>query len=94
MTGARKEDVIVLEKVLCIHNLVKFWKENQEITKSLINSGNEINAMTLAFAKQLGLQIRLTNFGAQKIDGLSLKTFGIIIARFQIEDKFGKARFF
>ena len=31
---------------------------------------------------------------AQKIDGIAFKTFGIVIADFQIKDKIGKPRFF
>ena len=50
--------------------------------------------MTLAYAKQLGFQVRKTDVGAQKIDGLLLRTFGMVIAGFQVEDKLGKARFF
>ena len=50
--------------------------------------------MTLAYAKQLGLQTRKTDIRAQKIDGSSLRTFGIVIAGFQIEDKLSRAQFF
>ena len=50
--------------------------------------------MTLAYAKQLGLRTRKTDVGAQKIDGSSLDTFGMVIAGFQVIDKFGKGRFF
>ena len=50
--------------------------------------------MTPAYAKQLGLQVWKTAVGAQKIDGSSLRTFVMVIAGFQVEDKLGKARFF
>ena len=43
---------------------------------------------------KLGLKIRKTNIGAQKIDGSALETFGMIIADFQVEDKASKPRFF
>ena len=49
--------------------------------------------MTLAYTKQLGLQVRKTDVGAQKIDGLLLRTFGMVIAGFQVEDKLGRAWF-
>ena len=42
--------------------------------------------MTPAYAKQLGLQVRKTNIEAQKIDGSLLRTFGIVIADFQVEN--------
>ena len=50
--------------------------------------------MNLNYAWKLGLKIRKTNVGAQKIDGSALETFGMIIADFQIEDKISKPRFF
>ena len=50
--------------------------------------------MSPAYAKRLGLKTRKTNVGAQKIDGSTLETFGIVIANFQVEDKGGKPRFF
>ena len=46
------------------------------------------------FARKLGLHIRKTSVGAQKIDGSILETFGIVIANFQVEDKADKPRFF
>ena len=33
-------------------------------------------------------------FGAQKIDESAIETFGMVIANFEIEDKYGKPRFF
>ena len=50
--------------------------------------------MTPAFAAKLGLSIRPTGIGAQKIDGSALKTYGMVIAGFSIQDKTGKIRFF
>ena len=46
------------------------------------------------YARKLGLKIRKTNIGAQKIDGSALETFGIVIADFQVEDKANRPRFF
>ena len=50
--------------------------------------------MTSAYASKLGLQVRHTDVGAQKIDGSTLQTFGMILANFQVEDKLGRTRFF
>ena len=50
--------------------------------------------MTPAYAKKLGLRVRKTNVGAQKIDGSVLETYGMVIAGFQVQDKLGRARFF
>ena len=50
--------------------------------------------MSPVYAKRLGLKIRKTNIGAQKIDGFALETFEMVIANFQVEDKGGRPRFF
>lgn len=50
--------------------------------------------MTLAYAAKLGLTLRATNIGVQKIDGLPLKTHEMITARFSVIDKLGQIRFF
>ena len=60
----------------------------------MLNSGSKVNAISPAYAKRLGLKTWKTNVKVQKIDGSALKTFGIVIADFQVEDKGGRARFF
>lgn len=50
--------------------------------------------MTLAYIAKLGLISHITNIRAQKIDGLALKTYEMIIAEFSIYDKLGRTRFF
>ena len=50
--------------------------------------------MTPAYALKLGLRVRRTDVGAQKIDSSTFKIFGIVLASFQVEDKLGRARFF
>ena len=45
-------------------------------------------------SKRLGLKTWKTNIGAQKIDGSALKTFGMVIADFQVKDKSGRPKFF
>ena len=50
--------------------------------------------MTLAHAAKLGFKARHTSVGAQKINGSTLETFGMVLASFQVEDKLGRARFF
>ena len=49
--------------------------------------------MTPAYAIQLGFQVLKTDVGAQKMNSSLLRTFGMVIAGFQIEDKVGKAWF-
>ena len=94
MTGASKEDKEVLERVLCIYYPLCFRKDKENEMRTLIDLDSEVHAMTPAYASKLGLQVRHTNVGAQKIDGSTLKTFQMVLASFQVEDKFGKARFF
>ena len=95
MTGASKEaqEVIVLDWFPCIYYPVQFWKDKATI-RALIDSDSKVNTMTPAYTKQLSLQVRKTDVGAQKIDDSSLRTFGMVIAGFQVEDKLGRARFF
>ena len=50
--------------------------------------------MSPAYAKRLNPKTWKTNVGVQKIDGSALKTFGMVIADFQIKDKGGRPRFF
>ncbi len=40
------------------------------------------------------MKIRKTNFGAQKIDGTTLETYGIVVSTFLLLDKDGRERFF
>ena len=60
----------------------------------MFNSNSEVNAINPALAQKLGLQIRKTNVRAQKINDSALKTFEIVIAVFQVEDKVARLRFF
>ena len=84
----------ILDKFLYICYPVQFRKDNDKDVLDLLDSGSEINAMTLAYKAHLGLKVKVTNIGAQKIDRSSLATYGIVIAVFQIVDKFGYSQFF
>ena len=48
----------------------------------MLDSGCKVNAMNLAYAKNLGLKTWKTNVGAQKIDGSALEIFEMVIADF------------
>ena len=60
----------------------------------MIDSKSEVNAIHPTFAKQLGLPIRSTDIGAQKIDGITLDTYRMVVATFSVEDKANRVRFF
>ncbi len=89
-TSMTKKTEEELERVSNIWYFVTF----KDQTKALLDSRSEINAMSQAFAQQLGLKICKTNVGAQKIDGTILETYGMIVSTFSISDKDGKERFF
>ena len=90
VTGAREE---ALERIPCIHYPVQF-KKNKNQMQTLIDSGSEINAMHPSFAKQLGLPIRPTDVEAQKINGTTLDTHGMVVAAFSVVDKANRVKFF
>lgn len=79
--------------IFCIHYLVWFKKDQAKV-QTLIDSSNEINAMTLAYIARLGLKIRPINIGTQKLKGSNFKMFEMVIASFQIDYKLKRACFF
>ena len=84
---------MTLEQVPCIYYPLRFRKDTTGV-RALVDSGSEVNAITPVYAAKLGLQVRRTDIGAQKIDSSTLETFGMVLADFQVEDKLGRARFF
>ena len=62
--------------------------------QALIDSGSEVNAVHPSFVKQLGLPIRPTNVGAQKIDGTTLDTHRTVVTAFPVVDKANRVKFF
>ena len=96
VTGASRKatKIRVLDRVFCICYSVQFRKDKGKDILALLDSGSEVNAMTLAYAAHLGLKVRVINDDAQKIDGSSLATYGMVIAAFQIFNKLSCSRFF
>ncbi len=62
--------------------------------ETVLDLGNKVNAMIQTFAHYLVFKIRNTNIGGQKIDGITLKTYKIVVFTFSISDKDNKERFF
>ena len=83
-----------LQHASFIHYLVQYQRDQAGKVIALIDSNSEVNAITAVFAARLGLPILSTGIGAQKIDGSALKTYGMVIAGFSIQDKLSRARFF
>ena len=58
VTEASKEaHELILDRAPCIHYLVQFRKDKGVTIQALINLCSKVNIMTLAYAKQLGLQV-------------------------------------
>ena len=75
-----------LARVLCIRYPITFWKKSVPVSV-LFDSGSEVNAIYPTFAWELGLLIRTTDIRAQKIDGIMLDTFGMVVVAFSVTDK-------
>ena len=84
--------VIELKQVTCIQYPIAFpdgvTQDGSALDPvlALLDSGSEVNAMHTAFAKRLGLVVRSTNVGAQKIDGTTLETYEMVVAAFSVTD--------
>ena len=91
--ASNKDNNVALARIPCIHYPLCFQKDTAEV-KALLDFASEFNTMTPAYASKVGLQICHNNVGAQKIDGFTLKTFGMVLASLQVEDKLRKAQFF
>ena len=61
---------------------------------ALLDSDSEVNAIHPTFARELGLLIRITDVGAQNINGTMLNTFKMVVNAFPVTDKANRVRFF
>ena len=80
-----------LTQVSYIHYPINFGKKS---VSALFESGSKVNAVHPAFAKELGLPIKLTDVGVQKIDGTTLDTYKIVVAVFSMKNKAHWIKFF
>ena len=55
---------------------------------------NEVKAIHPAFAERLGLMMQATNVGTQKINGITLETYEIMVAVFSVTDQANRVKFF
>lgn len=90
VTKTSKEDYLSLERVPYIYYPLCFQKDTVGI-RALIDLGSKINVMTSVYTSKLGFKVYHTNVEAQKIDGSTLKIFGIVLVSFHIEDKISGA---
>ena len=91
MTGAREE---TLKRIPYIYYLVHFKDINKTQVQNLIDSGSEVNTIYLTFVKKLGLSIKPTEVGMQKIDSTTLDIYRMVVAVFLVTDKAYQVRFF
>ena len=82
-----------LARVPCIRYPITFWKKSVSML-ALFDSGSEVNAIHPTLARKLGLPIRSTDVGVQKIDGTMLDTFGMVVSAFSVTNKANQVRFF
>ena len=63
--GASREapKVKVLDRVPCICYPIQFHKDKGKDVLALLDSGNEVNVITPAYAAHQGLKVRMTNVG-------------------------------
>ena len=88
VSGIKKaQKVRVLDQISYIYYPVQFWKNKGKDVLALFDFKSEVNAMTWTYVAQLGLKVRKIDLGIQKIDRLSLATYSIVIAAFQVFDK-------
>ena len=82
-----------LARVPCIRYLITFRKKSLPVS-TLFDSDSEVNAIHPTFTQELGLLIRTTDIGAQKIDVTMLDTFGMVVIAFSVPDKANRVKFF
>ena len=65
-----------------------------DLVSALLNLNSKVNTMHPAFAEKLDLLVQTTNVGAQKIDGTTFETYGMVVADFLVTDQANSIRFF
>ena len=82
-----------LTQVPCIWYPITLRKKSMSVS-ALFDLGSEFNAIHPSLAWELGLPIRPTDVGAQKIDGIMLDTFRMVVTAFSVTDKASWVKFF
>lgn len=71
----------LFKRILYIYYPLQFKRDLAKI-QALLDSNSKVNAKTPIYMAKLGLTVKITNLGDQKINGSTLKTFGIVLASF------------
>ena len=89
-----------LEQVTCIQYPIAFLdgvtqdSSALNLESALFDSGSKVNVIHPAFIERLGFMVQITNVGAEKINGITLETYGIVVAAFSMTDQVDRIRFF
>lgn len=84
---------LLLGCMSCIYYPIWFKKDWAKI-QILLDSGSEVNTITLVYIAQLGFKDQSTNVKAQEINNSIFKTFEVVLVNFQVNSKLNKAQFF
>ena len=91
--------IMKLEQVTCIQYPIIFPSgvtqdsSALDLVSAFLDSGNEANAIHLAFIKRLGLEVQTINIGAQKIDGTTFEIYEMVVAAFSVTDQADRIKF-
>ena len=88
-----KDECPNFARVPCIRYPITFRKKSVSMS-TLLDSGSEVNTIHSTLTWKLGLSVRPTNVGAQKIDSTMLDIFGMVVIAFSVTDKANQVRFF
>ena len=61
---------------------------------AFLDLGSEVNAIYPTFAQELEFSIKSTDVRVQKIDGITLDNYRMVVAAFSVTDKANQVRFF
>lgn len=75
------KSALLLKCISCIYHLV-WLKKKQAKIQILLDSGSEVNTITLAYTAKLGFKVQSTNVEAQKINGSTFETFRMVLTSF------------
>ena len=79
-----KGEYLNLARILCIRYPITFRKKSMSL---LFDLNSKVNAINPTLAQKLGLPIRPTDIGAQKIDGIIQNIYKMVVIAFSMTDK-------
>ena len=88
-----KNEYSNLARVPCIRYPITIQKKFVPVS-ALLDSGSEVNTIHPTYTQELGLSMKTTDVGAQKIVSTMLDIFKMVIAVFSVMDKANRVRFF